>query len=210
MADKESQVKGFDRIQISYNDSQDKGLPKIKAFHGKWIYDLQNPYTFGYGPSYYSVAETTKGNFVFMVDVEGRRYNYEFLVYPSLQAAAADSKISRSSNQRNGKTRCSNRRAGYLTLHSIYAGLTFLFPMNDTHQIEHLWVVATNPDKDELVAVVNITTLQGAKDQTVVLRSGEHQFVKHDSCVNYTMAEIVKVEKLQERFGSGRANATAT
>ena len=77
--------------------------------------------------------------------------------------------------------------------------------MNDDLQIEHLWVVATNPNEDELVAVVNITTLRGAKDQTVVLRSGEHQFVKHDSCVNYTMAEIVKVEKLQERFGSGRA-----
>ena len=77
--------------------------------------------------------------------------------------------------------------------------------MNDTHQIEHLWVVATNPNEDELVAVVNITTLRGAKDQTVVLRSGEHRFIKHDSCVNYTMAEIVKVEKLQERFGSGMA-----
>ena len=77
--------------------------------------------------------------------------------------------------------------------------------MNDDRQIEHLWVVATNPDENELVAVVNITTLRGAKDQTVVLQRGEHLFIKHDSCVNYSRAEIFEVEKLQEHFVSGRA-----
>ena len=101
VADKEAQGKGFERIEISYKDSQDHGLPKIKAFHGKWIYDLQNPYAsdpfsgLTNAARHYSVAETTKGNFVFFthVEEEGLKYNYEFLVYPSLQAAAADPKV---------------------------------------------------------------------------------------------------------------------
>ena len=97
VADTESQGKGFERIEISYKDSQDHGLPKIKAFHGKWIYDLQNPYPIAnrFGTCFYSVAETTKGNFVFFIndEEEERSNNYEFLVYPSLQAAAADPKV---------------------------------------------------------------------------------------------------------------------
>ena len=99
MADTESQGKGFERIEIAFNDSKDNGLPKIKAFHGKWIYDLQNPYTIAnrFGPCFCSVAETTKGNFVFFINEEDvqeeRSCNYEFLVYPSLRAATADPKV---------------------------------------------------------------------------------------------------------------------
>jgi hypothetical protein len=89
-------------------------------------------------------------------------------------------------------------------LPSLYAGFTFLYPIND-RQNEHLWLVATNPNEDELVVVVNITTLRGAKDQTIVLQSGEHEFIKHDSCVNYAMAEVLSIEKLHARLGSGRA-----
>ena len=101
MADKESQGKGFDRIEISFKDSQDNALPKIKAFYGKWIYDLQNPYIRihdDFNPSieyHYAVAETVKGNFVFFTHLEGSSgpHNYEFLVYPSLLTAASDPKV---------------------------------------------------------------------------------------------------------------------
>ena len=104
--DKESQGKGFERIEIPFKDSMDNGLPKIKAFFGKWIYDLQNPYISGFDPGdpgsyegvdyHHSVAETIKGNFVFFTheqDVERDCHDYTFLVYPSFQAAAADPKV---------------------------------------------------------------------------------------------------------------------
>ncbi len=84
------------------------------------------------------------------------------------------------------------------------AGQTFLFPLND-HAIEHLWIVATNPNTDGLVAVVNLTSLKGAKDQTVVFRKGEHPFIKWDTSVNYALADLVQVSKLEQYVNSGRA-----
>jgi hypothetical protein len=85
------------------------------------------------------------------------------------------------------------------------AGQTFLFPLNDENQREHLWIIATEPNREELFAVASFTSLRGAKDQTVILRAGEHPFLKWDTCISYGQAEIMSVEKLRAHLQGGRA-----
>jgi hypothetical protein len=68
-----------------------------------------------------------------------------------------------------------------------------------------LWVVATNPDSDGLVAIVSLTSLKGAKDQTVVIHAGEHPFVKWETCALYALAEVTSIDKLCEYIDCGLA-----
>ena len=80
---------------------------------------------------------------------------------------------------------------------SFRSGDTFLFPLGQDAQREHLWIIATEPNRDGLFAVVSFTTLKGAKDQTVILRKAEHPFLRWDTCVAYALAEIMSVDKLR-------------
>jgi hypothetical protein len=98
MEAKEDEAKGFERIQVSYNDSDDHGIPKMKAFHGKWVFPPSKPYD-DYDDSRdschkFAVAVTAKGAAVvhcWREDSEACCWEYKFAVYPSLVAAAADS-----------------------------------------------------------------------------------------------------------------------
>ena len=87
----------------------------------------------------------------------------------------------------------------------FHAGQTFLFPLNEGNQREHLWVIATEPNSAGLFAVVSFTSLKGAKDQTVILRKTEHPFLRWDTCVAYALAEIVNADDLHAYCQSGRA-----
>jgi hypothetical protein len=92
---------GDERIVVSYRDSKDHGLPKRKAFTGKWIIRPEEPVRYpdesGRGECCYSVAITGKKNIVVYAwdqSGDGRRYEY-FWVFDSLdQAAAADEMLS--------------------------------------------------------------------------------------------------------------------
>jgi hypothetical protein len=88
---------------------------------------------------------------------------------------------------------------------TFHAGQTFLFPLNDENQREHLWIVATEPNREGLFAIASFTSLRGAKDQTVIFRAAEHPFLKWDTCISYAQAEIMSVEKLQAHLQGGRA-----
>jgi len=48
-------------------------------------------------------------------------------------------------------------------------------------------------------------SLKGAKDQTVTLSKNEHPFIKWDSCILYSLAEITTVETLQGYLSCGSA-----
>ncbi len=50
----------------------------------------------------------------------------------------------------------------------------------------------TDPDDDteRNMAIVNLTTLRKGADTTVILKSGDHPFVKHDTTVYYEDARI--------------------
>jgi len=70
----------------------------------------------------------------------------------------------------------------------------------------HLWIVVTQPDAEtHLCAVVSVTTLRYGKDQTVVLRPGDHPFIRHDSAVFYGGAMIVDARRVQAEIAAGLA-----
>jgi len=85
------------------------------------------------------------------------------------------------------------------------AGDTFLRPAHSTQsERQHLWIVVTNPNAENNVLIVNITSLKSWQDQTVILNKGEHPFITEPSCVFYREAEIVDNLKLDqaERMGA--------
>jgi hypothetical protein len=87
----------------------------------------------------------------------------------------------------------------------FHAGQTFLFPLNDENQREHLWIIATEPNSEGLFAIASFTSLMGAKDQTVIFHKAEHPFLKWDTCISYAQAETMSAEKLQAHLQCGRA-----
>ncbi len=84
------------------------------------------------------------------------------------------------------------------------SGDTFLRPAHSTpSERQHLWIVVTNPDSQNLVLIVNITSFKSWQDQTVILNLGEHSFITETSCVFYREAEIVDNAKLDEAEKAG-------
>ena len=96
---KEADAKGYTRIEVSYSDSDDHGIPKKKAFHGKWIFPPSRPVTGSDGGRkeyHYAIALTSKGAVVvysWESDAEYAQLEERFLVYASLRAAAADEDV---------------------------------------------------------------------------------------------------------------------
>jgi hypothetical protein len=79
----------------------------------------------------------------------------------------------------------------------MQCGDTLLIPAPGMGVTPHLWILAMDPVTDtQLCIIVNVTTLRNSRDQTVVLRKGEHPFVTHDSAVFYGDAQIVDVRQL--------------
>jgi|SRR3984957_2842320 hypothetical protein len=99
IAEKEALGKGYERIELKFNDSQDNDLPKIKAFYGRWILDEENPariYRGGNDVQCSAVAETAKGNVVVYThteDPERGCWGYKLLIYPSFELAASESSV---------------------------------------------------------------------------------------------------------------------
>jgi hypothetical protein len=102
---REAETAGFERIQVEFEDSDDNQVPKIKAFHGKWIYSPLKPLETGSEGSternVYCVAVTAKGNIVVYtwrteIETQGENpgytyeFGYKFQVYSSFDEAARD------------------------------------------------------------------------------------------------------------------------
>lgn len=101
----EAESKGFGRIEVSYNDASEHGIPKRKAFSGKWIYTPDEPLELasedGITIFSYAIAQTAKRNFAFLsweTDWEGKG-NYRFQVFPTLEAAAANKNLNAAARQ---------------------------------------------------------------------------------------------------------------
>jgi hypothetical protein len=61
----------------------------------------------------------------------------------------------------------------------------------------HLWLVLTDPEGvDGLMVAVMICTMKAFADETVVLETGDHPFIKHQSCVAYSSAKYVKRSRI--------------
>jgi hypothetical protein len=89
-----SEAKGFERIELSYRDADDHGIPKKKAFYGKWIISPQNPIDASPEQDvyhYFAVARTAKDAIVMYSwhSYEEGESPRKFDVFPSLTDAAA-------------------------------------------------------------------------------------------------------------------------
>ena len=85
-------------------------------------------------------------------------------------------------------------------------GDTFLMPAPGGAATPHFWIVITQPDPDtHLCAIVSVTTLRNSKDQTVILRPGDHPFIRHDSTIFYGDAMIVDARRLEAEIAAGLA-----
>ncbi len=61
-------------------------------------------------------------------------------------------------------------------------GDTFLMPAPGVGATPHLWIIISQPDpRTYHCAIVSVTTLRNSKDQTVILRVGDHPFIRHDN-----------------------------
>ena len=82
----------------------------------------------------------------------------------------------------------------------MQAGFTFL-----TEVDRHLWVILSDPSKDDQkVVIVSLTTLGPYKDQACIIRRGSHPWVTHDTCVAYDFARIVKLADLVALKNAGK------
>lgn len=73
------------------------------------------------------------------------------------------------------------------------AGTTFLFVAVDIH----LWIIISDPSIDpDNVLIVNLTSLTPGKDQSCILRRGDHPWIQHDTCVNYQDSQVTTLNKL--------------
>lgn len=70
----------------------------------------------------------------------------------------------------------------------------------------HLWIVITEPDPaSNLCAIVSVTTLRNSKDQTVILRAGDHPFIRHESAIFYGDAMVVDAQRVEMEIAAGLA-----
>ncbi len=84
------------------------------------------------------------------------------------------------------------------------AGDTFLMAVAGRSAKLHLWFVLTDPDPEtDEVVIVSLTTLRPGKDQTVILRRGDHPFISHESVVAYSDARRVTIAELRHAMRTG-------
>ena len=85
-------------------------------------------------------------------------------------------------------------------------GDTFLMPAPGGFATPHLWIVITEPEPDSYrCAIVSVTTLRNNKDQTVILGSGDHPFIRHQSTIFYGDGMIVDARRLEQELAAGLA-----
>lgn len=92
---------------------------------------------------------------------------------------------------------------------NIYVGATFLVPIPGVPK--HLCVVIHGPFipfgfSTQYIVYVNITTRKNKNvgDQTCILKNGDHEFISHDSIVNYPLTQCLPLSTCLINFGSGR------
>jgi hypothetical protein len=77
----------------------------------------------------------------------------------------------------------------------LNAGSTFLLPTPPRYDTKHLWVVlAIIADK---TLAVNVTSKTLDCDMSCMLRKGDHNFILHDSIINYADAMLMKSSELE-------------
>lgn len=83
------------------------------------------------------------------------------------------------------------------------AGSAFLSVDPKSHR-EHLWVILSDPKKDEQkILIANVTTLDDWKERVCLLERGEHPMVTHESCVYYEESRVTTLKALYDGKDAG-------
>ena len=82
----------------------------------------------------------------------------------------------------------------------ISTGFAFLSPTPE-YETNHLYIVISIINNIE-VLFVNVTTKKKNSDTSCILTSEDHDFIIHDSVINYADAKIAKIENLQKAIDS--------
>jgi hypothetical protein len=83
-------------------------------------------------------------------------------------------------------------------------GDTLLIPAPGSGPISHLWIIVTKPcPTTHRCVLANITTLRNAQDQTVTLGPADHPFIRHQSAIRYSDAQIADVRTLRHDLAAG-------
>lgn len=85
----------------------------------------------------------------------------------------------------------------------LNCGDTFLTGEEDDQSL-HLWIVLTPPIEGEVV-IASVTTLRRMSETLVVLRPGDHPFLRHDSVISYAYSKITTVEAIETAILNGTA-----
>lgn len=85
-----------------------------------------------------------------------------------------------------------------------------LFLENPGTVAGHLYFILTDPNEDNKVFMVSITTHHFGKDETCVLNVGDHPFIKRKSVVEYSKPIEPKLTQIEKIVRDGYANTHAS
>ncbi len=85
----------------------------------------------------------------------------------------------------------------------ITIGDTFLIPTPPDFKTEHLFIVVIAINKDE-VLMVNVTTKTDSSDLSCLLTIDDHNFIWHDSVINYYDTTKTSIELLEKNIENNK------
>ena len=88
----------------------------------------------------------------------------------------------------------------------IAPGFTFLM-RSPEYETKHLYIVISVIGNNTKALCVNVTTKK-ERDASCVLKVGDHEFIKHDSVINYGDALIPDINNLKEAINKGLIEAS--
>ncbi len=69
----------------------------------------------------------------------------------------------------------------------------------------HLRIVVTPPTPDGCVVTASVTTRRRHSETLLILRPGDHPFIKHDSTVAYRYSEVAWIQEIEAAIVAGNA-----
>jgi hypothetical protein len=86
----------------------------------------------------------------------------------------------------------------------VEAGSTFVLAGEHRDIDDHLWVVLSDPRlDDQKVLIVSLTTFRPHKDRACIIQPGEHDWVRHETCVAYDLARTIALVELHRLHDAG-------
>ena len=92
---------------------------------------------------------------------------------------------------------------------SVEWGNVYWMATADSHNIEHLHVVASNPDTDpQNIVLLPLTTYEDYKEDSCILKGrdegGKHPNIPHLTCVDYRRAKLRSVDEIEQALVAKR------